>query len=86
MGYLYVFICILQHIHVHILPRKEGDFERNDDIYDKVRQFLSISFIIATKQKKILKLLRSLIYLKAKINSIKGNVIIMLGHFLVKDH
>lgn len=22
------------HVHVHILPRKEGDFERNDDIYD----------------------------------------------------
>jgi bis(5'-adenosyl)-triphosphatase len=22
------------HVHVHILPRKEGDFERNDDVYD----------------------------------------------------
>jgi len=22
------------HVHVHILPRKGGDFERNDDVYD----------------------------------------------------
>lgn len=24
------------HVHVHILPRKEGDFERNDDIYEQL--------------------------------------------------
>ncbi|GLV45058.1 Nitrilase and fragile histidine triad fusion protein [Carabus blaptoides fortunei] len=24
----------IPHVHVHILPRKEGDFARNDDIYD----------------------------------------------------
>ncbi|KAK6928859.1 HIT-like domain [Dillenia turbinata] len=24
------------HVHIHILPRKEGDFERNDDIYDAI--------------------------------------------------
>jgi len=24
------------HVHVHILPRLEGDFERNDDVYDKL--------------------------------------------------
>ncbi|EDO32029.1 predicted protein [Nematostella vectensis] len=23
----------VQHVHVHILPRKKGDFEQNDDIY-----------------------------------------------------
>ncbi|XP_041458698.1 bis(5'-adenosyl)-triphosphatase-like [Lytechinus variegatus] len=23
------------HVHVHILPRKQGDFKRNDDIYDE---------------------------------------------------
>jgi bis(5'-adenosyl)-triphosphatase len=23
----------IEHVHVHILPRKEGDFENNDDIY-----------------------------------------------------
>ncbi|KAJ1688273.1 hypothetical protein LUZ63_019663 [Rhynchospora breviuscula] len=22
------------HVHIHVLPRKLGDFERNDDIYD----------------------------------------------------
>jgi len=24
------------HVHVHILPRKEGDFKRNDDIYEQL--------------------------------------------------
>lgn len=24
------------HVHVHILPRVEGDFERNDDVYDEM--------------------------------------------------
>lgn len=24
------------HVHVHLLPRQPGDFERNDDIYDIV--------------------------------------------------
>ena len=33
---------ILQHVHVHILPRKPGDFQQNDDIYDKVIRFESI--------------------------------------------
>jgi len=23
----------VDHVHVHVLPRKKGDFERNDDIY-----------------------------------------------------
>lgn len=31
--YLYIFF---QHIHCHILPRKPGDFERNDDIYQEL--------------------------------------------------
>ncbi|XP_073009911.1 bifunctional bis(5'-adenosyl)-triphosphatase/adenylylsulfatase FHIT [Typha latifolia] len=22
------------HVHIHIIPRKEGDFEKNDEIYD----------------------------------------------------
>lgn len=26
----------VKHVHVHILPRKEGDFQRNDDIYEKL--------------------------------------------------
>ncbi|CAN6468401.1 unnamed protein product [Victoria cruziana] len=24
------------HVHVHILPRKKGDFENNDEIYDAI--------------------------------------------------
>ena len=24
------------HVHVHILPRSYGDFERNDDVYDEL--------------------------------------------------
>jgi len=24
------------HVHVHVLPRREGDFERNDDVYDEL--------------------------------------------------
>ena len=23
-----------EHVHVHVLPRREGDFARNDDVYD----------------------------------------------------
>jgi bis(5'-adenosyl)-triphosphatase len=25
------------HVHVHILPRVDGDFERNDDVYDELQ-------------------------------------------------
>lgn len=28
----------VQHIHVHILPRREGDFSRNDDIYEELQK------------------------------------------------
>lgn len=24
------------HVHVHVLPRKPGDFERNDEVYDAI--------------------------------------------------
>ncbi|KAI5568136.1 hypothetical protein BDE02_13G138700 [Populus trichocarpa] len=24
------------HVHVHIIPRKDGDFEKNDEIYDAI--------------------------------------------------
>ncbi|XP_059518879.1 bis(5'-adenosyl)-triphosphatase [Myotis daubentonii] len=27
----------VKHIHIHILPRKAGDFHRNDSIYDKLQ-------------------------------------------------
>ncbi|CAE7854603.1 FHIT [Symbiodinium microadriaticum] len=26
------------HVHVHILPRKNGDYDRNDDIYEALDQ------------------------------------------------
>ncbi|XP_034023394.1 bis(5'-adenosyl)-triphosphatase isoform X2 [Thalassophryne amazonica] len=28
----------IQHVHVHVLPRKPGDFERNDSVYDKLQK------------------------------------------------
>lgn len=31
------------HVHVHILPRKSGDFENNDEVYDVVRSRPSLS-------------------------------------------
>lgn len=24
------------HVHIHVLPRRPGDFEKNDDIYDEL--------------------------------------------------
>ena len=24
------------HVHIHLLPRQQGDFERNDEVYDKI--------------------------------------------------
>ncbi|XP_017382815.1 bis(5'-adenosyl)-triphosphatase isoform X1 [Cebus imitator] len=34
----------VKHVHVHILPRKAGDFHRNDSIYDELKQFKFKSF------------------------------------------
>lgn len=31
--YRFIITIIFQHVHVHILPRKQGDFNDNDDIY-----------------------------------------------------
>ncbi|XP_066472489.1 bis(5'-adenosyl)-triphosphatase [Tiliqua scincoides] len=28
----------VKHVHVHILPRKAGDFSRNDSIYDELQR------------------------------------------------
>lgn len=30
------FLVLFQHVHIHVLPRKAGDFSRNDSIYDEV--------------------------------------------------
>ncbi|NWS37077.1 FHIT triphosphatase, partial [Probosciger aterrimus] len=27
----------VKHVHVHVLPRRAGDFSRNDDVYEEVR-------------------------------------------------
>ena len=26
----------VEHVHVHLLPRRPGDFKKNDDVYEKV--------------------------------------------------
>lgn len=26
----------MPHVHIHILPRKKGDFEKNDEVYDAI--------------------------------------------------
>lgn len=28
----------VEHVHVHIIPRRKGDFERNDEIYDELER------------------------------------------------
>ena len=28
----------VKHVHIHILPRKPGDFEKNDDVYEKLEK------------------------------------------------
>nr|CAI9699907.1 unnamed protein product [Rangifer tarandus platyrhynchus] len=28
----------VKHVHIHILPRKAGDFDRNDSIYDELQK------------------------------------------------
>jgi bis(5'-adenosyl)-triphosphatase len=33
------------HVHIHILPRKGGDFEKNDEIYDAVSCCILITFL-----------------------------------------
>lgn len=38
------------HVHVHILPRKEGDFERNDDVYDELQDWAPT--VAMSKEKK----------------------------------
>jgi len=27
------------HVHIHILPRSEADFERNDEVYDQIQEW-----------------------------------------------
>ena len=39
------------HVHVHILPRSTGDFERNDDIYDELENWAPRD--VPTSRKKL---------------------------------
>ena len=39
------------HVHVHILPRQEGDFERNDDVYDKLEDWAPTRAMSEEKQR-----------------------------------
>jgi len=39
------------HVHVHILPRQEGDFERNDDVYDKLEDWAPTRAMCEEKQR-----------------------------------
>ncbi len=38
------------HVHVHILPRVDGDFERNDDVYDELENWAPTDDIAMKKQ------------------------------------
>lgn len=40
------------HVHVHILPRIEGDFERNDDVYDELEQWAPTDNLMEEKLKE----------------------------------
>ena len=37
----------VEHVHVHLLPRKPGDFQKNDDVYNKV--CLVINYSVASE-------------------------------------
>lgn len=39
------------HVHVHILPRSTGDFERNDDVYDELQDWAPRQEMADTKPK-----------------------------------
>ena len=39
------------HVHVHILPRSGGDFERNDDVYDSLEAWAPTEAMAASKEK-----------------------------------
>lgn len=41
------------HVHVHILPRTEGDFARNDDVYDELQDWAPRKDITSEKTKLV---------------------------------
>jgi len=40
----------VSHVHVHILPRKTNDFERNDDVYDKLEAWAPTDAMVKEKE------------------------------------
>jgi len=38
------------HVHVHILPRCAGDFERNDDVYDALEAWAPTTAMASVKK------------------------------------
>ncbi len=43
------------HVHVHILPRKNNDFERNDDVYDALEAWAPTEKMVQEKAEEIAK-------------------------------
>ncbi len=43
------------HVHVHILPRKSNDFERNDDVYDALEAWAPTENMVQEKADEIAK-------------------------------
>jgi bis(5'-adenosyl)-triphosphatase len=41
----------IPHVHVHILPRSGGDFERNDDVYDALEAWAPTEELSSAKEK-----------------------------------
>lgn len=48
----YYFVSCFQHVHVHVLPRRAGDFSRNDDVYKEVSTALCFLFRVDFAVKK----------------------------------
>ena len=36
----------VEHVHIHVLPRRQGDFEKNDDMYEHVFHILLLLFFV----------------------------------------
>ena len=47
------FLCF-QHFHIHILPRKPGDFSENDDIYMVVSILFKECFLQKTAETQLI--------------------------------
>jgi len=41
----------IPHVHVHVLPRSGGDFERNDDVYDALEAWAPTEVMASSKEK-----------------------------------